>query len=390
MMPAAQQRAHDAFVRHFGERPDGIAFAPGRVNLIGDHVDYNDGLVMPMPLELGTAVAWRSGNGQSIRAVAADFGDAAYTLGSSSNAEGGGDWRAYLRGMAHVLDASARDGRSLDLAIAGDLPRGAGLSSSASYCIALGRAFIAAELAEPIVPVDLARAAQRTEHEYAGVSCGIMDQMASACGMEGHAMLLDCRTLGWRNFALPEDWAVMIVPSGATRGLVDGEYNLRREQCQQAARLLGVASLRDVTSAALDGADLPDLEHRRARHVVDETARVGDAAGYAAREDLAGLGNCLNHSHRSLRDLFEVSHPVVDRLAAILQRAIGRDGGARMTGGGFGGAVVAIAARSELDRLRGIVAREFSPVAAAKTLIAGNCRAPDRNDRHQSGRSNFQ
>lgn len=391
MSSAAKQRAHDAFIRNFGERPEGVAFAPGRVNLIGDHVDYNDGLVMPMPLELGTAVAWRSGEGQLIRAAAGDFGDATCTLGPGAETAHDCGWQTYLRGMVAVLDAHAKDGRSLDLAISGDLPRGAGLSSSASYCIALGRAFIAAGMmAGPLTQIDLAKAAQRTEHDYAKVACGIMDQMASACGMPSHAMLLDCRTLGWRNLALPADWTVIIVPSGATRGLVDGEYNLRRSQCDEAARLLGVATLRDVSPADFDWAALPAVERNRARHVIEEIARVGEATEYVAQADLAGFGDCLNQSHRSLRDLFEVSHPDVDRLVDILQRAIGADGGARMTGGGFGGAVVAIAASSEVDRIRSIVAQEYSPAAAENTLIAGNDGATSQSGQEQFGRSNCQ
>ena len=374
MNSAARQLAHDAFLRCYGAAPEGIAFAPGRVNLIGDHVDYNGGLVMPMPLALGTAVAWRSGNGQAIRAVAADFGDAICTLDPAAEIESdnGGGWRTYLRGMASVLDVRAADGRSLDLAIAGNLPRGAGLSSSASYCTALGRAFIAAGMADAITQVELAKAAQRTEHEYAGVACGIMDQMASACGIAGHAMILDCQTLVWRNQALPADWAVFIVPSGVTRGLIDGEYNLRRSQCQDAARMLGVSSLRGAATRDLDRAALPEPQHRRARHVVEEIARVEAAAEFVAQADLAAFGDCLNESHRSLRDLFEVSHPEVDRLVGVLQRAISTGGGARMTGGGFGGAVVAIAKRSEVDRLRSIVAGEYSTDAAAHTLIAGS------------------
>ena len=374
MNSVARQLAHDAFLRCYGAAPEGIAFAPGRVNLIGDHVDYNGGLVMPMPLALGTAVAWRSGKGQAIRAVAADFGDAICTLDPAAEIESDnkGGWRTYLRGMASVLDVRAADGRSLDLAIAGNLPRGAGLSSSASYCTALGRALIAAGMADAITQVELAKAAQRTEHEYAGVACGIMDQMASACGIAGHAMILDCQTLDWRNQPLTADWAVFIVPSGVTRGLIDGEYNLRRSQCQDAARMLGVSSLRGAATKDLDRAALPEPQHRRARHVVEEMARVEAAAEFVAQADLAAFGDCLNESHRSLRDLFEVSHPEVDRLVGVLQRAISTGGGARMTGGGFGGAVVAIAKRSEVDRLRSIVAGEYSTDAAAHTLIAGS------------------
>jgi len=376
MSGAARRRAHDAFTRHFGGEPDGIAFAPGRVNLIGDHVDYSDGLVLPVPLALGTAIAWRVDRrdaGQvgknAIRALAADFADAECDILPGEACGATGDWRSYLGGMVDILKVDRANGRAAELAIAGDLPRGAGLSSSASFCVAIGRALTDAGLAQPLSPVELAQAAQRAEHEYAGVACGIMDQIAAACGQPGHAMLLDCRTHAWRDLALPAGWAVMVVPSGVTRGLVDGEYNLRRSQCEAAARLLGAASLRDVSAADLAAASLPQAAAMRARHVVEEIARVAEAGECLARADLAGFGDCLSRSHWSLRDLFEVSHPDVDRLVAVLQTAIGKSGGARMTGGGFGGAVVAVVGAGEVDRIRRAVASHYSPLSAASTLV---------------------
>lgn len=376
MKSALAQRASEAFVRHFPGEPEGFAFAPGRVNLIGDHVDYNDGLVLPLPLPLGTMVAWRRNDHGVIRAVAADLAGETDNFHPGDSPAAPGGWRTYLRGMAALLPGNGPGAQGLDLAIAGNLPRGAGLSSSASLCVALGRALQAGNGAGPASPEQLARIAQRTEHEFAGVACGIMDQMTAACGHEGHAMLLDCRNLEMQHVALPRNWAVLAVQSGITRGLVDGAYNLRRMQCEGAARALGLASLREAKPNDLDSAKLPEIETMRARHVVDEIARVCGSAECLAAGDLQGFGQYLNASHASLRDLFEVSHPSVDRLVAILQHAIGGDGGARMTGGGFGGAVVAVVTPDAVEGLRELVASEYSDAAAAGMLVVDTCGSP--------------
>ena len=347
MRPELEASARDSFRKAFGKEPDGIAFAPGRVNLIGEHVDYNDGLVLPMPVVAGTAVAWAAHDGAETKVIAADFGeedcfDPAMPLKPSSKS-----WRSYARGMAAQWGGNLPP---MQLLVTGDLPRGSGLSSSASLCISLGRAFAEAS-GTPVDAATLAHRAQRTEHDFAGVACGIMDQMAVAAGEPGHAMLLDCRDLGFRQVAIPSDWAVLVVDSGVTRELVDGEYNVRRRQCEAAAEALGVASLRDATMANPEAHKLPELEARRARHVVSEIARVEDAAAAIERGDLATFGRILADGHASLRDDFEVSHPAVDRLVASLQKIVGPDGGARMTGAGFGGSVVVVLPASRVKEI---------------------------------------
>ena len=193
----------------------------------------------------------------------------------------------------------------------------------------------------------MARLAQRVEHEFAGVACGIMDQMAIAAGKPDHALFLDCRDLGYRHIRFPDAWTLRIVQSGVTRGLVDGEYNARRQQCERACEKLGVASLRDVNPEQLSAASLPEPAASRARHVVSEIERTRQAAEALDRGDIASFGALLNASHASLRDDFEVSHPVVDAIVERLQKEIGEGGGARMTGAGFGGAVVAVHRRDE-------------------------------------------
>ncbi|MGB7655515.1 MAG: galactokinase [Novosphingobium sp.] len=348
----------------FGSEPAGVVFAPGRVNLIGEHVDYNDGLVLPMPLTVGTAVAWGAASGAAIEVVALDFGAVIdrFVPGEAVPHDPA-DWRSYVRGMA------AAGGSGAQLAIAGTIPRGSGLSSSASLCVAVGRALALAQGGADPPPRDVALVAQRAEHEWAGVRCGIMDQMAVAAGAAGHALLLDCRTLGTRQVPLPADWAIMVVQSGVVRGLVDGHYNARRADCEAAALALGVASLRDADAAMLAGAGLDPVIARRALHVVEEIARVRAAVSAIEARDLEELGGHLRASHASLRDLFEVSVPPVDRLVDVLNSAIGASGGARMTGGGFGGAVVAVLPVAEVARVRAAVEQNYQPPGGAALSI---------------------
>lgn len=352
----------------FGGDPAGVVFAPGRVNLIGEHVDYNDGPVLPMPLTVGTAVAWGGASGAAVEVTALDFGGALDRFVPGDVApHDPADWRSYVRGMAPAGSSGAQ------LAIAGTIPRGSGLSSSASLCVAVGRALTLAQGGADLPPRDVALAAQRAEHEWAGVRCGIMDQMAVAAGEAGHALLLDCRTLETRQVPLPADWAVMVVQSGVVRGLVDGHYNARRADCEAAAQALGVGSLRDADAALLAGAGLDPVIARRALHVVEEIVRVEAAVSAIEAGDLDGLGVILRASHASLRDLFEVSAPAVDRLVDVLNSAIGSSGGARMTGGGFGGAVVAVLPLAEVTRVRAAVVQNYQPPngAALSIMIEG-------------------
>ena len=352
MSPADRARA--GFIDAFGQEPVGVVFAPGRVNLMGEHVDYNAGLVLPLPITVGTAVAWGPSADAEVDAVALDLDQARDRFTLSTNLpHAPADWRSYVRGMASCLAVRGHALSGARLAICGDIPRGAGLSSSASLCIAVGRALVAASGTAALPPRELALAAQAAEHHWAGVHCGIMDQMAVAAGEQGHALLLDCRDLSTRSIALPADWAVLIVQSGIVRGLVDGHYNARRADCDTAARALGVTALRDADAEQITAAALDPLVRRRALHVVQEIARTGAAATAIETADLPALGELMRASHASLRDQFEVSMPPVDALADLLNLAIGANGGARMTGGGFGGAVVAVLADRDVPRVLG-------------------------------------
>lgn len=371
------ERTRAGFAAAYGCNPDGIAFAPGRVNLIGEHVDYNDGLVLPMPISTGTAVAWGRTKDAEVEAVALDFDQARDRfLAREAKPHQPADWRSYLRGMAQAFDVGG-----IRLAIAGSNPRGAGLSSSASFCIALGRAMNEAGPTHASAE-ELAGAAQRAEHDWAEVKCGIMDQMAVAMGQPGHALMLDCRDLATRHVAIPADWAVVIVQSGVTRGLVDGHYNARRRDCETAAQALGLPTLREATLEMVDTAGLDPVIAARARHVVSEIARTAQAVRALEDSDLTIFGKLLRESHASLRDQFEVSVPAVDQLVDLANEAIGSRGGARMTGGGFGGAIVAVLERTAVPAFiatlnSGFAAPDGMPLSI---MIEGNGSSPAGND----------
>ncbi len=345
-MADLQSRLIEAFVAKFGQQPDVIARAPGRVNLIGEHTDYNDGFVLPMAIPCQTMVAARARADAVIRILAVDLKAAlsCFYIGGEIFPDADAPWSNYARGVAHALYKGGLPRVGADIAIAGDIPRGAGLSSSASLEVAFGMALAALGGEAEIDRTALALAGQQAEQVFAGCNCGIMDQLTVARATADHALMIDCRNLETQPVAMPQNTSVIIVHSGIERGLVDGAYNERRAQCEAAARHYGVNALRDLTVDALlqDRAGLEEKCYRRAAHVVSENARVVNAAEALKQGELEALGVLMAESHASMRDDFEITLPAIDDLAAQLQRAIGPMGGARMTGGGFGGAVVAI------------------------------------------------
>ena len=361
-----------AFAIAFGAQPAHIAYAPGRVNVLGEHTDYNDGFVLPCAIGAGTYVAVGPRSDGRIVTIAADFGDAVDSIDLTQPITPGAyDWANYVRGMAHFLGEAGLGPSGANLYIKGTMPKGAGLSSSASLENAVGLALATQAGHGAIDRAELAKMGQMSEHNFAGCHCGIMDQMVSAGAKAGHLMLLDCRTLAPTHIAFPDDWAIVIVQSGVVRGLVDGEYNARRAQCEAAAAHFGVAALRDVDAAML--AANPPLDATvaaRARHVVAENARVLSAVDALAAQDLFALGALLRASLVSMRDDFAITHPKVDELADRLNALIGQEGGARMTGGGFGGAVVAVLSADRVDAVITAIAREYSaPNGSAPEIL---------------------
>ncbi len=372
-MTTTLDRARSAFAEAFGGTPALVARAPGRVNLIGEHTDYNDGFVLPAAITGQSLVAARAREDRIITAVAADFGNAVvrFSLDAPFAHDAEAPWADYLRGMVLAMEAAGHRLTGAELAIAGDVPRGAGLSSSASFAVAIGVAMKELSGVTALDATGIAKLAQAAECDFVGMRCGIMDQLISARGKAGHALLIDCRTLECRPVSLPDGAAILIVHSGIERGLVEGEYNARRAQCEDAVRVLGVPALRDATPEMLAAASdrLSPLALKRARHVVTENARTEAAAEALAAGDLVALGALMAQSHVSMRDDFEITLPAIDALVALLQEAIGPEGGARMTGGGFGGAVVAIVPRNRLDDVINAVRTGYRTPKGGEPLI---------------------
>lgn len=363
-MTRQDQALHDrvtaSFAARFGHAPHLVVRAPGRVNLIGEHTDYNDGFVLPCAIGPATMVAVSKRHDNNVEVVAADFDDARdqFSLESPLERNIEQPWADYVRGMMSSLQNAGYALSGANIAIAGNLPKGAGLSSSASLEVAVGKANLAlADIA--IDNTRLAQIAQRAECDFVGTKCGIMDQLISAQGKAGHALLIDCRSLGLTDVPVPDDVAIMIVHSGVTRGLVDGHYNARRRQCEAAATRMGVAALRDATLDMLEAAGLDSVTKARARHVITENQRTLDSADALAKSNLATLGMLMAQSHASMRDDFEITVPPVDALVAMLQKAIGTQGGARMTGGGFGGACVAVMPSAMVADVQAAITAEY-------------------------------
>jgi galactokinase len=315
------------------------AFGPGRVNLIGEHTDYNDGLCLPFAIAAGVTVEATVGPDGAIGAHAADMGEED-TFALDPDVAPGEGWRAFVRGTAAELLRAGHALRGATLTIRGDVPRGSGLSSSAALEVALALALLAhSGRPEPADRRDLARLCSRVENDWVGAQTGLLDQLAALFGRDGHAVRLDMRTLTVEPVPLRLDgWRLVTVDSGVEHTHAGSGYNERRRECREAGEQLGVASLRDATADA--AARLPAPLDRRVRHVLAENARVDEAVAALRDGDLERLGALLDESHASLRDDYEVSVPEVDRLVERLRG--GGAAGARMVGGGFGGAVLAL------------------------------------------------
>jgi len=378
MSTSLTARVASVFQDTFGEAAAILVQAPGRVNLIGEHTDYNDGLVLPCAIDYRTAIAARRRGDGVVHVVAADYGNAVdeFRLDAPIERLGQPMWANYVRGMVQDLVKLGLPMQGMDMVIAGDVPQGAGLSSSASLMVAIGTLFATLPGFDKLSPVDIALGAQRAENDFVGTKCGNMDQISSACGRQDHALMIDCRSLDVKPVPIPDGAAIMIFHSHVERGLVDSEYNTRRAQCEAAARHFGVPALRDVDPAMLAarGAELDPMTLRRARHVVTENDRVVAAAEALAAGDLARMGELMAASHASMRDDFEITVPLIDQLVEIVKDAIGDRGGVRMTGGGFGGCVVALVPQDLVESARAAVERDYrGPKGQLSTIYV--CRA---------------
>jgi galactokinase len=353
-----------ALADRFGSRPRWMAAAPGRVNLIGEHTDYSGGFVLPMAIGRYTvAVAAPAmddrapGGGRQLRVHSLAEADTASIPLDVPLEPGEPRWANYVRGVVAGFAARGLAVPALDVAIASAVPPGAGLSSSAALEVAAAT-LLEAATGTALDPRDKARLCRRAEHEFAGVPCGLMDQLVSVLGDQAGALLIDCRAETARVVPMRDPGvAVLVCDTGVHHALGDGAYARRRAECEAAARVLGVDCLRDATpqAVALAAAQLGGVGHRRARHVVTENVRTLAAAAALEAGDFAAAGALMYEGHRSLRDDFEVSAPELD-LLVDLARGIGPEGGvlgARMTGGGFGGSTVTLVASDRVAAVLG-------------------------------------
>ena len=321
-----------------------IANAPGRAEWLGNHTDYNDGLVLGIGLEVGATVTALPAGDRQLVLRALDLEETRLCELDSLSPVEAGSWANYVIGVAAGFQARGAKGQGLELDIRSTVPMGAGLSSSAALECATARALQQAWSTD-FDDMELARIGQEAEHKFAGVRCGLLDQVTSLFARRNHAVFLDCRSLEVQSVPVPAEARFVIVQSGVKHALSDGAYNERRAECEEAARILGVEKLRDAALQMLDEGEksgrLQGAPLRRARHVVGENARVATAVEALRAGDLATVGRLMNKSHESSRTLFENSCEELDFLAAEARNIPGCFG-ARLTGGGFGGAVLAL------------------------------------------------
>ena len=342
------------FAYRFGRVPT-VSRAPGRVNLIGEHTDYNDGFVMPAALEFATLTAASPRPDRRLRVYSMIMDETREFDLNSPPAGAAGDWSDYILGVAIMLEKSGRPLTGADLIVWTDVPIGAGLSSSAALEVSCAHALLAANRL-PFEPIEIAKVCQRAENDFVGMRCGVMDQYISCRGVAGHALLIDCRSLEARNVAIAPHLRLLIANSAVRHQHAGGEYNARREACEEGVRLLSrrlgpIKALRDVTPDELEAnrRKLPDLIYRRCRHIVTENARVLEAERALNAGDFAACGRAMNQSHVSMRDDFEITCPEVDTLVGLAQTIEGVYG-SRMTGGGFGGCTVSLVEASAVEK----------------------------------------
>ena len=357
------------FSTAFGYAPTHAIQAPGRVNLIGEHTDYNDGFVLPCAIDYQTVIACAKRSDRQVRVIAADYENQQdiFSLDEEIISHPDQMWSNYVRGVVKHLLTRSPDFAGVDMVIGGNVPQGAGLSSSASLEVAVGTVF--KQLYQlPLDGASIAVNGQEAENQFVGCNCGIMDQLISALGKKDHAMLLDCRTLGTRPVPMPSDIAVVIINTNFRRSLVGSEYNTRRQQCEAGAKFFGQRSLRDVELSEFHAREheLDPLVAKRVRHVLTENARTLEAADVLAKGDLARMAVLMAESHASMRDDFEITVPPVDQLVNIVKETLGERGGVRMTGGGFGGCIVALMPLELVDEVRAAVEAQYQAQSGIK------------------------
>jgi galactokinase len=357
MSQAAELRKR--FGAAFGDHAR-IYRAPGRVNLIGEHTDYNDGFVMPAAIDFATWMAISPREDRKLVVRSENIAESAEFDLEAPPPRGRHHWSDYVFGVGVVLEQAGHRLRGANMVVYGEVPIGAGLSSSAAIEVASGYALLE-NSGLPVDRIELAKLCQRAENEFVGMRCGIMDQFISCCGRADRALMLDCRSLDYRLLPLPPQVSLVICNTMVKHELAGGEYNQRRAQCEAGVHHLArslpqVRALRDVTLAELEryGGDLPDVVYRRCRHVVSEDDRVAEAAQALEPGDVAQFGRLMAESHRSLRDDYEVSCAELDLMVELAGKVEGVFG-ARMTGGGFGGCTINLVASDRVEYFKRVI-----------------------------------
>lgn len=371
-MNILQRTVLDTFQQMFGYQPDIYVQAPGRVNLIGEHTDYNDGFVLPCAIDYQTMTAASKRDDRIIRVVAADYGNDCdeFSLDAEITFLPEKMWANYIRGVIKFLLQRGFQFAGCDIAVSGNVPQGAGLSSSASLEVVIGQTMKALYQLD-ISQQDIALNGQQAENQFVGCNCGIMDQLISASGNAEHALLIDCRSLEVYPIPVPDDLVVMIINSNKKRGLVDSEYNTRRQQCETAAKQFSVKALRDVTlDEFLEKQEqLDPLVAKRAKHVITENERTLAAAKALTENNLLLLSQLMAESHISMRDDFEITVKEIDMLVDIVKSVLGEQGGVRMTGGGFGGCVVAVMKQELVQPVKAAIEAQYQAMSGLKEDI---------------------
>ena len=365
------QKSQHIFTQKYNKQPELTVYAPGRVNIIGEHTDYNDGFVMPCAINYGTAIAGSKRADHIWNVYAADL-DLEDTFSLNEDfPQSEQKWANYVRGVVKFIqERCPQFKQGADLVISGNVPHSSGLSSSAALEVAMGK--FCQQLSDlPLTHTEIALIGQKAENKFVGANCGNMDQLISALGQKDHLLMIDCRSLETQPTPVPKDVAVIIVNSNVPHDLVTGEYNTRRWQCEKAAEFFGVKALRDVSVEEFQKREaeltaLNPLVAKRARHVVTENQRVLDAVEALKHNDLTKLGELMGQSHESMRDDFEITVPQIDYLVELAQLVIGKTGGARMTGGGFGGCIVALAPHDKVEEVRKIIADNYEKQTGLK------------------------
>ena len=374
-----QHAVMSQFAKAYGEVPEYLFQAPGRVNLIGEHTDYNDGFVLPCAIDYKTVIAASPRSDEEVHVVAMDYSNEKdqFSLGEPIVNHEKQLWSNYIRGVVKHLQMRGSKLVGANLVVTGNVPQGAGLSSSASLEVAVAEAFRRLSNLN-LSKQDIARIGQEAENQFVGCNCGIMDQMVSACGEAHKAVLLDCRSLGTQLIPMPDELEVVIINSNVKRGLVDSEYNTRRLQCEKAARLLGITALRDISLKDLEHRKvlLPEETYRRAHHVVSENERTLAAAEALQNGDIASLSRLMAQSHASMRDDFEITVEPIDFIVSTLSNFLQERGGVRMTGGGVGGCIVALMPHSLVEEACKLVKETYEKHSGIKETIY-TCTASD-------------